>query len=64
MIRESLRELVGENVEKKVDIGLAKDGSGVGGKMQFSFGWPSLILLFSGVVCTASYQATSQQVKM
>ncbi|KAF8743835.1 hypothetical protein AX14_000240 [Amanita brunnescens Koide BX004] len=30
MIRESLRELVGENVEKKVDIGLAKDGSGVG----------------------------------
>ncbi|OSD01800.1 hexokinase [Trametes coccinea BRFM310] len=29
-LRESLRELVGEEVEKKVDIGLAKDGSGVG----------------------------------
>ena len=30
-VRDSLRELVGEEVEKKVDIGLAKDGSGVGG---------------------------------
>ncbi|KAH9853885.1 hexokinase [Lenzites betulinus] len=30
-LRESLRELVGPEVEKKVDIGLAKDGSGVGG---------------------------------
>ncbi|KAI8984992.1 hexokinase [Trametes punicea] len=29
-LRESLRELVGDEVEKKVDIGLAKDGSGVG----------------------------------
>lgn len=32
MMRESLKELVGEDVEKKVEIGLAKDGSGVGGK--------------------------------
>ena len=31
-LRDSLRDLVGEEVEKKVDIGLAKDGSGVGGK--------------------------------
>ncbi|KAM6495692.1 hypothetical protein JOM56_008398 [Amanita muscaria] len=30
ILRESLRELVGEEIEKKVDIGLAKDGSGVG----------------------------------
>ncbi|KAH9942994.1 hexokinase [Epithele typhae] len=29
-VRDSLRELVGEEVEKKVEIGLAKDGSGVG----------------------------------
>ncbi|ESK93616.1 putative glucokinase [Moniliophthora roreri MCA 2997] len=29
-MRESLRFLVGEEVEKRVDIGLAKDGSGVG----------------------------------
>ncbi|KAI0662933.1 hexokinase [Cubamyces menziesii] len=29
-LRDSLRELVGEEVERKVDIGLAKDGSGVG----------------------------------
>ena len=30
-LRESLRTLVGEDVEKRVDIGMAKDGSGVGG---------------------------------
>ncbi|KAI0676754.1 hexokinase [Trametes maxima] len=29
-LRDSLRELVGDEVEAKVDIGLAKDGSGVG----------------------------------
>ncbi|KAF8897142.1 hexokinase [Infundibulicybe gibba] len=29
-LRESLRELVGEEVEGRVDIGMAKDGSGVG----------------------------------
>jgi len=29
-LRESLRTLVGEEVEKRVDIGMAKDGSGVG----------------------------------
>ncbi|EJF63058.1 hypothetical protein DICSQDRAFT_103564 [Dichomitus squalens LYAD-421 SS1] len=29
-LRDSLRDLIGEEVEKKVDIGLAKDGSGVG----------------------------------
>jgi len=32
-MRESLRFLVGEDVEKRVDIGLAKDGSGVGGTL-------------------------------
>jgi len=31
-LRESLRKLVGEDVESRVEIGLAKDGSGVGGK--------------------------------
>jgi hexokinase len=30
--RESLRALVGPDVEKRVVIGMAKDGSGVGGK--------------------------------
>jgi len=29
-LRESLRALVGEQVEQRVDIGMAKDGSGVG----------------------------------
>jgi hexokinase len=31
-LRESLRHVVGAEVEKRVDIGMAKDGSGVGGK--------------------------------
>jgi len=30
ILRESLRMLVGEQVESRIDIGLAKDGSGVG----------------------------------
>lgn len=33
-LRESLRYLVGEEVEGRVDIGLAKDGSGVGGEIS------------------------------
>ena len=31
-MREALRILLGEEVEKRVEMGLAKDGSGVGGK--------------------------------
>src|ERR1700690_545802 len=31
-LRESLRALVGKEVEQRVDIGMAKDGSGVGGE--------------------------------
>ena len=36
-VRDSLRELVGEEVEAKVEIGLAKDGSGVGGTLSVQF---------------------------
>ena len=32
ILRESLRLIVGEEVETRVEIGVAKDGSGVGGK--------------------------------
>ena len=32
MLRESLRALIGEEVERRIEIGLAKDGSGVGGQ--------------------------------
>ena len=35
-MRESLRHIVGEDVEKHVEIGLAKDGSGVGGMLCFT----------------------------
>jgi hexokinase len=30
-MREALRMLLGEEVEKRIEMGLAKDGSGVGG---------------------------------
>lgn len=36
-MRESLRSIVGDDVEKRVDIGLAKDGSGVGGMLSSLF---------------------------
>jgi hexokinase len=35
-LRESLRMLVGKDAERNVDIGMAKDGSGVGGKQNIS----------------------------
>ena len=35
-IRDSLRAIVGPEVEKRVEIGLAKDGSGVGGVSRSS----------------------------
>ena len=34
-LRDSVRELVGKEVEEKLEIGLAKDGSGVGGTLRF-----------------------------
>jgi hexokinase len=35
ILRESLRLIVGEEVEARVEIGVARDGSGVGGKTCF-----------------------------
>lgn len=32
-LRDALRDIVGEEAEKNVVIGMAKDGSGVGGKL-------------------------------
>ena len=37
MLRESLRALIGEEVERRIEIGLAKDGSGVGGQSSLLF---------------------------
>jgi hexokinase len=34
-LRQALVEIVGQDVERKVRFGLAKDGSGVGGKLTF-----------------------------
>jgi hexokinase len=40
ILRESLRLVVGAEVEKRVEIGMAHDGSGVGGK-PISFSTPT-----------------------
>ena len=49
-LRESLRLLVGEDVERRVNIGMAKDGSGVGGAAVCFFPW----LLCPDFVCLAA----------
>ena len=67
-LRESARSLVGKDVEERIDIGLAKDGSGVGGAFCFS---PPLVMFWDAVLiyqynfpCLAALcalQATKQQ---
>ena len=46
-MRDSVRELVGKEVEEKLEIGLAKDGSGVGGTLRF--------VLVSGLVSCCAF---------
>ena len=41
LMREALRILLGEEVEKQVEMGLAKDGSGVGGKSSWPLNGPA-----------------------
>lgn len=59
-MRESIRALVGSEVEKRVVIGLAKDGSGAGGTSLFPY---SFVCLFvaecfpSCVMCATSDEA-------
>ena len=58
-LRESLRAIVGGDVEKRVEIGLAKDGSGVGGERHSIMKFPySVDVLFrSCFMCAPSNQA-------
>jgi hypothetical protein len=46
-MRDSLRKLVGEDVESRVEIGLAKDGSGVGGRTLNCFVSTTVLTGFS-----------------
>lgn len=46
-IRVALRELLGAEVEKRVEIGLAKDGSGVGGTFPVSWLLPVDVTLIA-----------------
>lgn len=57
-MRHSLRLVVGEEIEKKVDIGLAKDGSGVGGELTRSFTTVQVLNsgLFSCSLCSTSLE--------
>lgn len=63
-MRHSLRMLIGEDLESKVEIGLAKDGSGVGGKRSavlFSIRHQrtkSSLQYHSRVVCARRHQGS------
>ena len=63
-LRDSLRRLVGQKVEEAVEIGMAKDGSGVGGKPNTHF--PSqramLKLFISCLGCPHSHTSLSDLV--
>lgn len=56
-MRESLRLLVGPEVESRVDIGLAKDGSGVGGRWCPKTLGTSDDCVCSRLVCTGCAEA-------
>ena len=56
-MREALRILLGEEVEKRVEMGLAKDGSGVGGASSWPLNGPtSTDYRPSCAGCSASYE--------
>lgn len=60
-MRNSLRALIGEETERRVDIGMAKDGSGVGGSFyQQPCLWLTLTMRFIAALCAlqASKQAS------
>lgn len=49
-MRKSLRAIVGEKVEKLINIGMAKDGSGVGGS-YFTYQCDYFRLTFTSFSC-------------
>ena len=60
-LRACVRDLVGEEVEKRIDLGLAKDGSGVGGMYSlipelFNFAYRAFSITRSCPLCTPSNQ--------
>lgn len=60
-MRRSIRAIVGEETEKKVRIGMAKDGSGVGGELSLckpssSSSYSSLPAALCALVATKSEQ--------
>lgn len=66
ILRESLRHLVGKDVEGRVEIGMAKDGSGVGGEIFFSFPFNCihvLTLVSSSQPHSAHYRLSSRSHK-
>ena len=62
ILRESLRLIVGEEVEKRVEIGVVKDGSRVSGKkMYFSFDflWLIFFFIYCCTLCTYGFKISS-----
>lgn len=58
-MRESLRMLIGEETERRIDIGMAKDGSGVGGWWfrSSAISILTICLTNSCALCAASVEA-------
>lgn len=53
-VRTALREVIGKEAEQRVQIGLAKDGSGVGGKSHHLSLCPKLTQRYSCFDCSTS----------
>lgn len=54
-VRAAVRELLGEEVEKRVEINLAKDGSGVGGESAFIVARSSSSEVVPLTLCSSSH---------
>ena len=59
-LRDALQAIVGEEAEARVDIGLAKDGSGVGGKLRISLRTPLQLTCLYVVAALCALQAAKQ----
>ena len=59
-LRRALRAIVGETMEKKVNVGMAKDGSGVGGAYLWIVSFLSIVLTNSVAALCALVAAKSE----
>lgn len=61
-IRDALKVLLGHGAEQRIKIGLAKDGSGVGGELDMIH-YERILTNTSCIVCFTSHQAIKRKRK-